>query len=87
MKCSIKNFLTKYVRLSNNQIGKVIRIRSQVRGRIAEIELITPQIAGNYVLAAIDAPSSEEPQKFKNLPTIVEVLVAPFISPNSCADV
>ncbi|MBI1925691.1 hypothetical protein HYR99_15730 [Candidatus Poribacteria bacterium] len=82
-----QELLDKYVRLSNNQIGKVIRIRSQVRGRIAEIELIAPQSAGNYVLAAIDAPPSEEPQKFKNLPTIVEVLGAPFISPNSCAEV
>ena len=82
-----KELLDKYVRLSNNQIGKVIRIRSQVRGRIAEIELIMPQHAENYVLAAIDVPSSEEPQRFKNLPTIVEVLVAPLISPHSCADV
>ena len=70
-----KELLDKYVRLSNNQIGKVIRIRSQVRGRIAEIELITSQSAGNYALAAIDAPSCEGSQNY-SLPTIVEVLVA-----------
>ena len=80
-----KELLDKHVRLSNDQIGKVIRIRSQVRGRIAEIELITPQNAENYVLAAIDAPDSVDSQNFKNLPTIVEVLAALRQSDCTCA--
>jgi hypothetical protein len=33
-----KDVLDKYVKLSNGKVGRVIRIRSQIRGKIAEVE-------------------------------------------------
>jgi hypothetical protein len=75
-----KDLLDQYVRLSNNQIGKVIRIRSQVRGRIAEIELMTPQNIGNYVFAAVEASPSPNSQNVTKLPVIVEVLATEGLS-------
>ncbi|MBM3236325.1 hypothetical protein FJZ31_08510 [Candidatus Poribacteria bacterium] len=70
-----KDILDKYVKLSNGRVGKVIRIRNQLRGKIAEVEINPPNEDYKYELAAVDNEQVLTDARFKNLPYIVEVTV------------
>ncbi len=69
-----KDILDKYVKLSNGRTGKVIRIRSQLRGKIAEVEINPPNEDYKYELVAVDGEQALMDARFKNLPCIVEVI-------------
>ncbi len=69
-----KNILDKYVKLSNGKVGKVIRIRSQLRGKIAEVEINPPDGEYKYELAAVDKEQTLKDARFKNLLHIIEVM-------------
>ena len=69
-----KDILDKYVKLSNGRAGKVIRIRSQLRGKIAEVEINPPNEGYKYQLVAVDREQALTDERFKNLPHIVEVI-------------
>jgi len=68
-----KDILDKYVKLSNGRTGKVIRIRSQLRGKVAEVE-INPNEDYKYELVAVDKEQALTDVRFRNLPHIVEVI-------------
>ncbi len=69
-----KDILDKDVKLSNGRVGKVIRIRSQLRGNIAEVEINPPNEDYKYELVAVDREQALTDARFKNLPHIVEVI-------------
>jgi hypothetical protein len=69
-----KDVLDKYVKLSNGQVGRVIRIRSQIRGKIAEVEMNPSDNEYKYELVALDKEQALTDVRFKNLLHIVEVI-------------
>lgn len=71
---SNKEIIDRYVKLSNGGVGKVIRIRSQLRGKIAEVEINPSDEDYKYELAAVDKEQALTDERFKNLPHIVEVI-------------
>ena len=73
-----KDVLDKYVKLSNGKVGKIIRIRSQLRGKIAEVEINPSDKEYKYELAALDKEQALTDARFKNLLHIVEVIGEKF---------
>ncbi|MFQ6044222.1 MAG: hypothetical protein ACE5PV_25490 [Candidatus Poribacteria bacterium] len=70
----LNDILDKYVKLSNGRVGKVIRIRRQLRGNIAEVEVNPPDEKYRYELVAVDNEQALTDARFKNLPYIVEII-------------
>jgi hypothetical protein len=68
------DILDKYVKLSNGKVGKVIRVRNQLRGKIAEVEIYSPNENYKYELAVVDNEKVLIDVRFKNLPYIVEFI-------------